>query len=170
MTQPLPKSSPLGDASPLNISQGQFVVFMIGGIGYAFPLNQVEEITQPPQTDSVPNVPGWVLGTAKVNDTALPVIDLRRFFRIRSHTKPALERLLVVHNATEKTRAGLIVDEVKAIRSIPNGEITPLKDSIQVNPTVRPYTYGHYDKIILLDIDRLFNLSDMAHIGLKTSS
>lgn len=162
-------AQPAEQSTPFGMTKGQFVVFILGDMAYAFPLDQVEEIMQPPDIKDIPNVPRWVRGAAKINNSSVPVIDLRRFFGIRSHTKPSSKRVLVVHDAEEKVRAGLFVDEVKAVRSIPNGEISPLTNTAQIAPTIRPYTYGFYNKIILLDINRLFDSPDMAHIGLKTS-
>lgn len=166
---PAMQSNAAGQSTPFGLTKGQFVVFILGDLAYAFPLDQVEEIAQPPEIESIPNVPRWMRGVTDINNSSVPVIDLRRFFGIRSHTKESLERILVVHDAAEKARAGLLVDEVKAVRSIPNGEISPLVSAEQIAPTIRPYTYGSYNKIILLDIDRLFDSPDMTHIGLKIS-
>jgi chemotaxis signal transduction protein len=74
---------------------------------------------------------------------------------------------LAVHDAEQKVRVGLLVDEVKAIRVIEAGEIQALTHKGDIHTAVQPYAYGRYEEIVMLDINRLFNSPDMAQIGLK---
>ncbi|WP_247894660.1 chemotaxis protein CheW [Azospirillum argentinense] len=107
-----------------------FVLFTVGGMGLALPLDSVLEILRPPSLVPIPLGPPSLEGLARRRGAVLPVIGLRRVLGLAGagageggagdgETKAA--RLLILrHNGQP---VGLLVDRVSGLSTVDEGRI-----------------------------------------------
>jgi purine-binding chemotaxis protein CheW len=100
------------------------VVFRLGPDEYALPIDAVEEIADvPAEIHRVPGTPKFLEGVVNLRGAVLPVIDQRRRFDMPPAERTIGRRLVVI--ATERHRAGLIVDGVTDVLRIPADSVKP---------------------------------------------
>lgn len=99
------------------------VVFSVGGTEYALPLAAVREVGRPPAATPIPGSPDWLAGVSSVRGDIVSLVDLRAFLGEPSAPAGADRRLLVVETPDGELSAGLLVDRVRGIRSIPPDDV-----------------------------------------------
>ncbi|WP_421695976.1 chemotaxis protein CheW [Aestuariivirga sp.] len=100
----------------------QFVVFSLGDESYAIPIEAVDEIMRMPESlTRLPGAPDFVAGLMNLRGKALPVIDQRQRFSVK--TKGKRGRVIVV--TVGELQLGFIVDAVSQILSVPASEVMP---------------------------------------------
>lgn len=97
--------------SPLTI-----VVFTIDARRFAVPLPSVERIIRLIDYRPLPHAPEIVLGVINFQGAVLPVIDLRRRFRLPER-EPRLDDHLILAR-TPRRRVALLADEVNGLESV----------------------------------------------------
>ena len=100
------------DAFPSAKKSAEFwkgIGFILGGVKYVTPWDEVAEIQSLPTLTRVPGAKSWVKGVANVRGTLLPVMDLNTFFGFRGQNLRKRRILVVKHDGIY---SGLIVDEI----------------------------------------------------------
>jgi purine-binding chemotaxis protein CheW len=87
----------------------QMLVFALDEQRYALRLNSVERIVRIPEITLLPNAPEIVLGVVNLQGKIIPVIDIRKRFRL-SHRDLDLSNRLVIA-CTSHRNVALVVDE-----------------------------------------------------------
>lgn len=99
------------------------VVFAVADTEYALPLHAVREIARPPVATPLPGAPEWLVGVANIRGGIVSVVDLRAFLD-EGPTAPGRDRrFLVVTAPGGDLTAGLLVDAVRGIHSIPPDQV-----------------------------------------------
>ncbi len=114
-------------ANGASVEERKFLVFRLGDDEYALPIENVDEVAAVPETIArVPKTPNFLEGVISLRGEVVPVVDQRRRFEMpKSETREG-RRLVVVR--TERHRAGLIVDSVSEVLSVPQAAIKPAPD------------------------------------------
>jgi len=121
---------PRREAEPTPAAEDErSVVFRLGSTRCALPIDRVFEIADVPRITAVPNLPPWVLGVANLRGDVLAVIDLCAFVGL-TPVEPGdrRSRLLVVRAApgpAGEIAAGLCVDQVEGMATVPRRELAP---------------------------------------------
>ncbi len=107
-----------------------FVLFTVGGMGLALPLDSVLEILRPPALVPIPLGPPSLEGLARRRGAVLPVIGLRRVLGLAGAgageggagdgEKKAARLLILRHNGQP---VGLLVDRVSGLSAVDEGRI-----------------------------------------------
>lgn len=100
-----------------------FVLFTVGGMVLALPLDGVLEILRPPALVPIPLGPPSLEGLARRRGSVLPVINLRRVLglgAVEGEERRAARLLIVRHNGQP---VGLLVDGVSGLSSVEEGRI-----------------------------------------------
>lgn len=103
----------------------QHVVFTVAGTDYALPLSAVREVGRTPAVTPVPHAPDWLAGVANVRGDVVSMADLRRFFGEPPGPESRDRRVIVVAASGRDLTAGLLVDRVRGLRSIPPADVHP---------------------------------------------
>lgn len=98
------------------------VIFALGPEWYAFHAAEVRWIVRPLKIVPVPCTPRHVAGIMNLRGDILPVVDLRRFFRLEETAGRAV-RIIVVEEAG--VRVGFVVDAVQDVVDLPASLIEP---------------------------------------------
>jgi purine-binding chemotaxis protein CheW len=134
----------------------QIVVAELAKEEYGIPLMQVQEIIQPPEITRIPHMPEFVEGAINLRGKILPLVDLRKRFRLEKKEMADAARVIVVD--IEGFSVGLVADAVAdVIRLAPEAvdTILPVRARID-NEFISGI--GKLDKriIILLNIAHIF--------------
>lgn len=106
------------DRGPL----AEYLAFTLEGDTYAVPIGLVREILKPPPLAEVPRASRDVLGVASVRGLLVTVVDLRARLRLEAAEPTRKSRILLVE-AAEGELIGLLVDEVRQVYRLGEGEI-----------------------------------------------
>lgn len=100
-----------------NTEERQLVVFELAGETYGVDIHTVREIIRMQKITFVPDAPDCVEGVINLRGRVIPVVDLRKRFRMPEHERGADVRILVVD--IEGEDIGVIVDAVTEVKRIP---------------------------------------------------
>jgi purine-binding chemotaxis protein CheW len=102
---------------------GQYVTFHIDEGLFAVPLTEVQEIIRMPDIVQVPLSPVALEGLANLRGAVMAVTSLRRIFDYPDHAHDDATRVVVLN---QDVPAGLVVDRMAAVVSVPASEIEPV--------------------------------------------
>lgn len=108
-----------------------FVVFTLDNQRYALPLEKVERVLRIVEITPLPKAPSLVLGVINVEGRIIPVMNVRRLFRLPDREVDLSDQLILVH-APRRTYA-LLADEVEGLANLPTAERVA---SVEVFPAV----------------------------------
>ena len=124
----------------------QLVGFIIGQEEYAVPILSIQEIIKPIEYTRVPSVPDYILGVFNLRGSVIPLIDLRRKFKMDS-SKVNEESLYIVMKGKDNT-AGFVIDRLTEAIRIKSSRIGPPPETIQAEKGL-VYGIGMRDDNIL---------------------
>jgi purine-binding chemotaxis protein CheW len=149
--------------------QGKYLVFHLGREEFGVAVLQVREIMGLQEITEVPQTPDYVRGVINLRGKVVPVVDLRRKFRMAE--AEATPRTCIIVLQIRRKRAepadpllmGILVDGVSEVLTIQEQEI---EDTPSFGEDVRlPYILG-MAKVkgrvkILLDIDEVMTAQEL---------
>lgn len=144
----------------------QYLSFLLNNEEYGVEILRVQEIKGWDRVTPVPNSPDCVRGVINLRGAIVPVIDLRRFLGM-----PALEYgpttvviVLRITSGRGERIMGMVVDSVFDVYAIPDTDrqALPAEFDADVMMWVKNLATVDGNMVILLDIDRVFNSSELA--------
>ena len=139
-----------------------YVVFQLGGEGYALEVMRVQEVLDMQSLTEVPGGPKFLLGVINLRGHVVPVYDLRMPFGLTK--QPETNRapcVLIVESSSgnDVQITGLLVDRVSDVLEFSPEEVQPAPQLGLGKAT--PFVRGlirHQDAFLLvLDVDRIFS-------------
>lgn len=138
------RDAPTMIAQPMETEE-QFVVFELGAERYGLPIDVVQQVLRLPATlTPLPQGPRFVSGIVNLNGRVVPIIDQRERFDAPAAGAAIQPRVVVV--AVGALQAGIVVDAVSEILSVPAGRLTTTP-SLSTEPGVV------FDRVAHLDTD-----------------
>lgn len=130
--------------------QRQLVVFELNSETYGVDIHTVREIIRLQKITFVPDAPDCVEGVINLRGRVIPVVDLRRRFRMPEAERGADARILVVD--IEGEDIGVIVDAVTEVKRVP-------VEDIQADASIATTEDSYYiEGIARIEDDRLLIL------------
>lgn len=141
--------------------EGQYLTFMLAGEEYAIDILKVQGIQGWDRITDIPNTPDFILGVINLRGTVVPIIDLRRRFKLESIPFGPMTVVIIVRvedQATART-VGIVVDAVSEVYNLAAAQIRPAPDFGAAVDTdfVKGLATVEEHMVILLDIDTLIN-------------
>jgi purine-binding chemotaxis protein CheW len=99
----------------------ELCTFRIAGEDYAVDIMRVREIINPLPVTPVPRAPPFIEGVIRLRSEVIPVVDVRKRFRLPPTAPTRKTRFLVVRIGGR--RVALVVDEVTEVVRLARGEI-----------------------------------------------
>src|SRR6266545_6813431 len=99
----------------------QLVVFTLDEQRYAVPLSAVERIVRMVEITPVPQTPEIVLGVINVQGWIIPVVNLRRRFRLPEREPHPGDQLLIAH--TSRRPVALVIDAVAEVITLAEQDV-----------------------------------------------
>ncbi|HWS30764.1 MAG TPA: chemotaxis protein CheW [Clostridia bacterium] len=136
---------------------GRYLTFPVGEESFAVAISCVSEIIGIYPITPLPDVPAHVKGIINLRGKIVPVIDIRLKFK-----KPAIpydERTCVIVMETNGLFAGLIVDSVSEVLTIPDEQIVapPSYGANEQNRYISGIGTADDKVTLILDADELLN-------------
>jgi len=122
-----------------------FLILSLEGESYAIPITRLVEISAPRQIRKDPNLTEIFEGKTDYRGKWVPVVNLRKIFKIRNGVSSAL---LIIN--TVKGVLGILVDAVSEIINAEQKPV-PMPPGV-INPGIRYYggVLRHRDSLVLL--------------------
>jgi len=109
----------------------QLVGFIIGQEEYAVPILNIQEIIKPIEYTRVPSVPDYILGVFNLRGSVIPLIDLRRKFKMDA-SKVTEDTRYIVMKGKDNT-AGFVIDRLTEAIRIKSNRIGPPPETIHAD-------------------------------------
>ena len=137
-----------------------YVIFRLGGEGYALEVMRVQEVLDVKSLTHVPGGPKSLRGVLNLRGHVVPVYDLRVPFELPIDVNPgrAPSVLMVECSGHEEQITGLLVDRVSDVLEFSPEEIQPAPQLGlgKATPFVRGLIRHQEGFLLVLDVDRVF--------------
>lgn len=151
--------------STLEQLAGKHLTFELGSETYGIEILKVQEIIGIMSITNVPKTPDYVRGVINLRGKVIPVVELRRKFRLPAVADTERTCIIVVQvqGADTAITMGILVDEVSEVVDIAEEQLEP------------PPTFGNHVNtefiramgkvgdgvVILLDVDKVLTLREL---------
>ncbi|WP_406697592.1 chemotaxis protein CheW [Singulisphaera sp. Ch08] len=138
-----------------------YVIFRLGGEGYALEVMRVQEVLDVGTMTHVPGGPKSLRGVLNLRGHVVPVYDLRIPFELPIELQPVrAPSVLMVESLSANTAhvTGLLVDRVSDVLEFTPEEIQPAPQLGlgKATPFVRGLIRHQEGFLLVLDVDRVF--------------
>jgi purine-binding chemotaxis protein CheW len=139
-----------------------FVVFQLGGEGYALEVMRVQEVLDILSMTEVPGASRCLLGVINLRGHVVPVYDLRIPFGLPVDPQPSRAPSVLIVETEEGNDAeitGLLVDRVSDVLEFSPDEVQPSPQLGlgKTTPFVRGLIRHQEAFLLVLDVDRVFS-------------
>jgi purine-binding chemotaxis protein CheW len=139
-----------------------FVVFRLGGEGYALEVMRVQEVLDMQSLTEVPGGPKFLLGVINLRGHVVPVYDLRMPFGLSKDTTETRAPCVLIVETTlgsDPQITGLLVDRVSDVLEFSPEEVqaAPQLGLGKATPFVRGLIRHQDGFLLVLDVDRVFS-------------
>jgi len=136
---------------PLTLAVMDGMVVEIGQDNYVVPISAIVECMRPTRAD-VRNLLGTA-GTLQLRGAIVPLVHLGDLFGIRGAIRDVVDGVVIIVEAGEGTRLGLVVDELRGHQQV---VIKSIEENYGVVPGIAGATIlGNGRVAFILDVDRL---------------
>jgi len=161
-------ASTIANASTKSSTEGtelQLVTFGLGDEEFAVDILAVQEINRMMPLTRVPSSPPEVEGVINLRGKIIPVIDLRKRFRLPASEHSEQSRIVVVE--VHGRVLGFIVDRVSEVLRINSKIVEPAPSMVcSVDSDFIAGVGKLQDRLlILLDLAKLFNTAELAEMS-----
>jgi purine-binding chemotaxis protein CheW len=106
----------------------QLVSFNLGSEEFGVDIGMVQEIVRMPEITRVPRTPEFVEGVVNLRGKIIPVVDLRKRFRLPITENTKSTRIIIV--TMSGRTVGMIVDGVSEVRRISSDSVEPTPEMV----------------------------------------
>jgi len=106
----------------------QLVSFNLGSEEFGVDIGMVQEIVRMPEITRVPRTPDFVEGVVNLRGKIIPVVDLRKRFRLPVSENTKSTRIIIV--TMNGRTVGMIVDGVSEVRRISADAVEPTPEMV----------------------------------------
>jgi len=104
------------------MAENQFVIFRLGNEKYGVDIMKVKEICEYKASTKVPNAPDFIEGIINLRGEIIPIVNLKKRFKISGADEVSTYSRIIVININEKN-VGFIVDEASEVLRINGADI-----------------------------------------------
>ena len=148
----------------------QYLSFNLADEVFALDIGKVREVLEFTTVTKVPQTPDFMRGVINLRGGVVPVIDMKLKFRM-GETEKAINTCVIITEVEleggETTVLGALADSVQEVFDMQEDEIEPApKIGTQLNTEFLKGMGKKDDEfILLLDIDKVFNLAEIEAIN-----
>jgi len=142
--------------------EDRLVVFSLDGQRYALALTAVEKVVRAVEVTRLPKAPDIVLGIINVQGRVIPVINVRRRFRLPEREMALTDQIVIAHTA--RRPIALAVDEVAGVLEYPELESVAAQDILPGFEYVEGVVKLDDGLVLIHDLDRFLSLEEEASL------
>lgn len=136
----------------------QLVIFILNEQRYALSLSAIGRILRMVEITPLPKAPEIVLGVINMQGQVLPVVDIRRRFRLPEQEVNLHDLLIIAH--TSKRTVALVVDTVSGIIERSEQEVIAAEKIIPGMEYVEGVAKLEDGMILIHDLDTFLSLEE----------
>lgn len=136
------------------------LVFTLDDWRCALELSTVERVYRAVAVTPLPDAPDIVMGVINVRGSVLPVVDIRRRFRLPEKNLTPDDRLIIAHSTG--CLVALVVDDVTGIIECAEKDITSASAIVSGMEYVEGVARLKDDMILIHDLARFLSLEEKA--------
>ncbi len=137
------------------MAENQYVVFILGKEEFGIDIMNVKEIIPYQESIQVPNTPNFIEGIINYRGNVIPVINLKRRFKLGAQEVTKDTRIIVITLGNKEI--GFVVDEASQTLRLEENQIDPAPDIISGVDRKYIIGVGKVDDrlLILLDLEKV---------------
>lgn len=139
-------------------SQNQIVLFTLDEPLYALYLSAVERVVRAVEITPLPKAPGIVLGVINWQGKIIPVIDIRKRFRLPEREMDQDDRFIIARAAGRLV--ALAADSVAGIRGLTEQESASAAQAVPFAEHLKGVAKVDGDLVLIYDLDRFLSLDE----------
>ncbi len=143
------------------MAEEQMVLFRLGTEEYGIPISQAKEIIHYKGATRLPQTPDSMEGIINLRGVVIPVIELAKRFGIATRGG-ADKRAIIIE--TDGQEIGVVVDEVTEVIRLQDTAIESAPAMATTNDYVRGIGKAGDRLLILLDVEKLFGITEMEEL------
>ena len=136
----------------------RYVVFSLDGQRYALHLSAVERVIRVVEMTSLPKTPDIVLGIVNVEGQIIPVVNIRKRFRLPERELD-LSDVLIIAQIPRRTVA-LVADNVSGVIEGSEQDITEAKEILPRMEYVKGVVKLKDGLVLIHDLDKFLSLEE----------
>jgi two-component system chemotaxis sensor kinase CheA len=153
-------------ALPLTLAVMDGMVIKVGHQTYVMPLSSIVECLRPTQSEISALI--GTQGMLQLRGEFVPIVQLGSLLDIGSSANPSGERVVIITDAGEGTRFGLVVDELLGHQQV---VIKSIEESYGAVPGIAAATIlGNGRVAFILDVEKLSEMAVNSPVGNVMSS
>lgn len=141
-----------------NTNAAKIVLFSLDEPRYALYLDTVIRIIQAVEITPLPKAPEIVSGVINVQGEIIPVINIRKLFRLPEH-EIDLDNQFIIAKTSKRTLA-LLVDSVQGVSELENCEVTDAHDVFPFADFLSGITVFENNIVLINDLEKFLSLDD----------
>ena len=146
--------------------ENKYLMCKLGNEIYGIDIQHVTDIIELQKITEVPDMPDYVKGVINLRGQVIPVIDLRRRFRMEAREYD--DRTVITVVQMKNNSIGFIIDTATEVQEIPEKDIDP-PPKFQGEEVRQKFILGlgkmESEVIILLDIEKLVGEAELEAIS-----
>ena len=150
-------------AMPSQDGLSRLVVFTLDDQRYALRLETVERIVRLVEVTPLPKAPEIVLGVVNVQGRILPVVNIRRRFRLPEREEDLRDQLILAR--TSRRSVALVVDAVGGVVEGPGEEVIPVGRIVSGTEYVDGVVKLSDGLILIHDLEKFLSLEEEKKLG-----
>lgn len=136
----------------------QFTVFALDGQRYALRLAAVDRVVRAVEINPLPQAPEIVAGVVNVKGEIVPIINVRRRFRLPEREVALTDQLVIAHTA--RRPVGLLVDAVTDVIEYPEQDIAGAEGILSGLDYVEGVVKLQDGLVLIHDLDKFLSLEE----------
>ena len=134
------------------------VLFTLDEPRYALPLSAVERVVRAVEITPLPKAPEIVLGAIDAQGRVIPVVDVRKRFRLPAREMNVDDRFIIAR--TSRRLVALAVDSVIGIRTLADGEVVSAEQALPFAEYLRGVAKMEDGIVLIYDLEQFLSLDE----------
>lgn len=134
------------------------VLFSLDESGYALPLSLVDRVVRIVEITTLPKAPEIVMGVINMQGLVIPVINVRRRFRLPEREIQLEDRLIIAR--TSGRLAALVADSVSGVRKFKEQELVLARQELPYAGYIEGVVKLEQGLFLICDLGRFLSLEE----------
>jgi purine-binding chemotaxis protein CheW len=141
-----------------SVTEAKIVLFTLDEPRYALDLSAVDRIVRAVEITPLPKAPGIVLGVINVQGQVLPVLDIRRRFRLPAREMRTDDRLILAR--ISKRQVVLLVDAVAGVRELTESQRVSTERALPFAEYLKGVAKLEDGLVLIHDLEQFLSLDE----------
>ena len=141
-----------------NTDQQKIVVFSLEEPGYALYLSEVVKVERAVEITPLPGAPQLVAGVIDVHGEILPVLDIRRLFRLPQRDKRVEDQFIIAR--TSQRLVVLVVDSVIGVYDLEPHDVMDDKGPFPCTKYLSGIAAIEHGIVLITDLEQFLSLDE----------